>query len=158
VTSQVKILSSGLKCNGIGFRILEEQTTYNTTLIKKEHVMTNKAFDLEERLVSFAGDIIFFCKKLPNDFCGNYYANQLLRSAGSSALNFGEAQGTQTVKDKIHKLSLSLKELKESRVTLKILNKVQYGNTEERNSLLNELEQLIKIIATIIKNKRQKIQ
>ena len=41
----------------------------------------------------------------------------LLRSAGSAALNFGEAQGTNTVKDNIHKLSISLKESKESRST-----------------------------------------
>ena len=120
--------------------------------------MNNKVFDLEERLVSVEGDIILFCKKLPNDLCGEYDANQLLRSAGSSTLNFGEAQGAQTVKDKIFKLSLSLKELKESRVSLKMLNMLQFENAGERDSLLNEVEQLIKIIATIKKNKRQSIQ
>ncbi len=156
--SQLRKLSSGINYDDVSFSILVGEVTYYTSYINKEHVMTKKAFDLEERLVSFAGDIIFFCKKLPNDYCGNYYANQLLRSAGSSALNFGEAQGTHTVKDKINKLSISLKELKESRVNLKILNKVQYGNAEERHSILNELEQLIKIIATIIKNKKQNIQ
>lgn len=86
---------------------------------------------------------------------GQYYGNQLLRSGGSSALNFGEAQGTNSNRDYIFKASLSLKELKESRVNLKILTKVNYGNEKRRVLLLNEVEHLIKIIATIIKNKKK---
>lgn len=86
---------------------------------------------------------------------GHYYGNQLLRSAGSSALNFGETQGSNSNRDYINKASISLKELKESRVNLKILSKVDYGKQVIRAELLDELEQLIRIIATIIKNKKQ---
>ena len=116
--------------------------------------MSNKKYDLEDRLVEFAANIVFLCKDLPNDMAGSYYGNQLLRSAGSSALNFGEAQGTNTIKDKINKLALVLKELKESRVNLKILHKVNYGELKKRESLMDEIGQLIKKIAMIIKNKR----
>lgn len=116
--------------------------------------MSDKKYDLEDRLVEFASAIVLFCKDLPKDMTGQYYGNQLLRSGGSAALNFGEAQGTQTNKDYIHKASLSLKELKESRVNLKILSKVNYGDSSKRESILNEVEQLIKIIATIIRNKK----
>ena len=116
--------------------------------------MSNKKFDLEDRLVEFAANIVFLCKELPNDMTGNYYGNQLLRSGGSSALNFGEAQGAQTTKDQINKLATSLKELKESRVNLKILNRVNYGDEKKRMYLLDEVIQLIKIISTIIKNKK----
>ncbi|TVZ16007.1 four helix bundle protein [Maribacter sp. MAR_2009_72] len=114
----------------------------------------DKKFDLEDRLVEFAATVVIFCKDLPSDLTGQYYGNQLLRSAGSSALNFGEAQGTNTDRDYINKASISLKELKESRVNLKILSKVNYGNAVRRGELLDELEQLIRIIATIIKNKK----
>ncbi|UOY09078.1 four helix bundle protein [Muricauda sp. SCSIO 64092] len=117
--------------------------------------MPIKKYDLEDRLVVFAAQVAKFCKDLPNDITGQYYGNQLLRSGGSSALNFGEAQGTYSNKDYIYKASISLKELKESRVNLKILNKIGYGQDIGRTELLNEAEQLIKIIATIIKNKRQ---
>ena len=113
----------------------------------------DKKFDLEDRFVDFAAKIALFCKELPNDFTGQYYGNQLLRSGGSAALNFGEALGTNTNKDYVYKASLTLKELKESRINIKILNRIEYGSYEIKNSLLNELEQLIKIIATIIKNK-----
>ena len=119
--------------------------------------MNTKTYDLEDRLVSFASQIVFFTKKLPNDMPGTYYGNQLLRSGGSAALNFGEAQGTASIKDKVYKLTLSLKELKESRVNLKIINKVGYGNEADCKALLYEVEQLIKIIATIIKNKKTQL-
>ena len=114
----------------------------------------DKKFDLEDRLVDFAVLIVLFCKDLPSDMTGQYYGNQLLRSGGSSALNFGEAQGTNSDRDYIHKASISLKELKESRVNLKILDKVEYGDSSIRVKLLDEVEQLIRIVATIIKNKR----
>ncbi len=106
-------------------------------------------------MVEFAANILKFVVKLPQDVAGQYYGHQLLRSGGSAALNFGEAQGTNTSKDYIHKASIVLKELKESRVNLKILLKVQYSSKEKINDLLDEVEQLIKIIATIIKNKKR---
>lgn len=116
--------------------------------------MTQKKFDLEERFVDLAANIAFFCENLPCDFTGQHYGNQLLRSSGSATLNFGEAQGTNTDKDYIHRATISLRELKESRVNLKILNKMNYGNRAIRKQLLDEDEQLIKILATIIKSKK----
>ena len=80
--------------------------------------MQNK-FDLEDRLVDIAALVITFVAKLPNDHVGLYCGNHIMRSSGSSALNFGEAQGTHTIKYCINKASLVLKELKESRVNLK---------------------------------------
>ncbi len=115
--------------------------------------MATKPFDLEERLMNFAADIAIFCKEIPNDFTGQYYDHQLLRSSGSSALNFGEMQGAQSDRDFKNKAAISLKELKESRMNLKILTRIDYGDKTKRASLLDELEQLIRIIATIIKNK-----
>ncbi|WP_339835887.1 four helix bundle protein [uncultured Maribacter sp.] len=105
-------------------------------------------------MVNFAATVVLCCKDLPSYLTGQYYGNQLLRSADSSALNFGEAQGTNTDKNYINKASISLKELKESRVNLKILSKVDYGKASRRVELLDELEQIIRIIATIIKTKK----
>ncbi|SNY94878.1 four helix bundle protein [Flagellimonas pacifica] len=115
--------------------------------------MNDKKFDLEDRFVQLAANIALFCKDLPSNFAGNYYGNQLLRSGGSAALNFGEAQGTITNKDYRFKASLVLKELKESRVNLRILDKISYGSEQIKHNLLDEIEQLVKIISTIIKNK-----
>ena len=71
-----------------------------------------KKCDLEDRLVEFAANTALLCKDLPNDMIGVYFANQLLRSGGSSALNFGEAQGTNLDRDYVKEAGRSLKELK----------------------------------------------
>ncbi|NKI31353.1 four helix bundle protein [Croceivirga thetidis] len=115
--------------------------------------MADKKYDLEDRLVDFAAKTAILAENLPKNFTGNYYGSQLLRSGGSSALNFGEAQGTNTDRDYINKASICLKELKETRVNLKILKKLNYGDSTIEK-LLDEAEQLIKIIATIIRNKK----
>ncbi|WP_281275274.1 four helix bundle protein [Flavobacterium cellulosilyticum] len=77
-----------------------------------------------------------------------------MRSSGSSSLNYGEAQGTITSKDFIFKVSLSVKELKESRNSLKVLDNIKSGDSEERKWLLTEVEELIAIASKMINNKK----
>jgi four helix bundle protein len=113
-----------------------------------------KIFNFEDRLVRFAGECIIFSRKLEKTFEYDYYKNQLIRSSGSSSLNYGEAQGTITDKDFIFKISLSIKELKESRNSLKILDYIKAGIEEERNGLLTEVEELIAISSKMMNNKR----
>ncbi len=117
---------------------------------------SSKKFDLEERLVAYAGEISLFVEKLPQTYTCEYYGKQLTRSSGSTALNFGESQGTVTNKDYIHKVSLSVKELKESRVALKILRYVKVYDEVVLDNILDETEQLIAILSKIILNKQNK--
>ena len=112
-------------------------------------------YNYEDRLVRFAGEVIFFVSSIPENYPGKYYSNQLIRSSGSGALNYGEAQGTVTNKDFINKMSLVVKELKESRCTLKILGYAGIGEEEKRSWLLSECEELIAIGAKMINNKRE---
>ena len=114
----------------------------------------DKIYNFEDRLVRFAGECIFFVRKLEKSFEVEYYKNQLIRSSGSSSLNYGEAQGTITNKDFIFKVSLSVKERKESRNSLKVLDYIKAGNTEERKWLLTEVEELIAIASKMINNKK----
>lgn len=113
-----------------------------------------KIFNFEDRLVRFAGECIIFSRKLEKTFEHDYYKNQLIRSSGCSSLNYGEAQGTITDKDFIFKISLSIKELKESRNSLKILDYIKAGIEDERNDLLTEVEELIAISSKMMNNKR----
>ena len=105
----------------------------------------DKIYNFEDRLVRFAGECIFFVRKLEKSYEIDYYKNQLIRSSGSSSLNYGEAQGTITDKDFIFKVSLSVKELKESRNSLKVLDYIKAGDLDERKWLLTEVEELIAI-------------
>jgi four helix bundle protein len=114
----------------------------------------DKIYNFEDRLVRFAGEFIFFVRKLEKSYEIEYYKNQLIRSSGSSSLNYGEAQGTVTSKDFIFKVSLSVKELKESRNSLKVLDYIKTGDSEERKWLLTEVEELIAIASKMINNKK----
>ncbi|MFN3908347.1 MAG: four helix bundle protein [Flavobacterium sp.] len=98
----------------------------------------------------------FLFKKTKKSFENEYYKNQLIRSSGSASLNFGEASGTVSEKDFIFKLSLSIKELKESRNAIKILNYINEGDERIRKSLLNEVQELIAIASKMIINKSNK--
>jgi len=117
--------------------------------------MQEKTYNFEDRLVQFAADTIIFCKTIPNDSAGRYYSDQIMRSSGGAALNYGEAQGTVTTNDFIHKMSLVLKELKENKVSLKILTKVEYGDASKRKPLLQEVTELAAISAKMILNKKK---
>ncbi|GMQ24555.1 four helix bundle protein [Algoriphagus sp. oki45] len=116
-----------------------------------------KRYDLEERLVRFAGECIKFCNTLGNSFAENHLKGQLIRSACGACLNYGEAQGAESKKDFIHKNGIILKELKESRSTLKILRYSELGDPEKRDGLLVEAEELCAIFGRIITSARKSL-
>ena len=115
-------------------------------------IQNNKKYDLEERLINFAVSIISITEKLPNTQAGKHIAGQLVRSGTSPASNYGEAQSAESQKDFIHKLKISLKELRESRIWLIILNKKNLISAKnELKSILSECEELIRIFVKCIK-------
>ncbi|MFZ4105508.1 four helix bundle protein [Flavobacterium sp.] len=118
------------------------------------NIFSEKIFNFKDRLVRFAGECIFFTRNLNKTYENEYYKNQLIRSSGSSSLNYGEAQGTISDRDFIFKVGLSVKELKESRNSLKILNYIKEGEEKIRTLLLNEVEELIAIASKMIINKK----
>jgi len=114
-----------------------------------------KKYDYLDRLIAFAGDVILFVESLPKGVAGVYLYNQVLRSSGSAALNFAESQGAVSDKDYLNKADITLKELKETEVNLRIMKHVNYGSNV-REKLQKENIELIKIPTTIIKNRRNK--
>jgi len=83
----------------------------------------NRVFDLEDRLIDFSVLAIEVTNSLPGTQAGQHFSGQLIRSGSSSALNYGEAQAAESRKDFIHKSKIILKELRESMVCLKIIQK-----------------------------------
>lgn len=82
-----------------------------------------RRFDLEERLIAFAVQIMGIVEALPGTRVGNHVAGQLLRSGTSPAPNYGEAEGAESRSDFIHKMKVGLKELRETRVWLLIIQR-----------------------------------
>lgn len=114
--------------------------------------MKDKKFDLSDRLEDFAASVILLYDKKPLSYAGEYLAKQLIRSFCSSALNYGEALGAGTDKDKSNKLRICLKELRESIRNLNIQSKSNLFSERDLSSLKDENDQLIRIIVTRIKN------
>lgn len=114
--------------------------------------MSDKKFDLTERLEDFAASIILLYNDKPMSYAGDYLAKQLIRSSCSSVLNYGEALGARTDRDKKHKLTICLKELRESIRNLNIQSKANLFSEEELVKLKDENDQLIRIMVTRIKN------
>ena len=114
--------------------------------------MSDKKYNLTERLEDFAATVIILYTKKPLFYAGDYLAKQLIRSSCSSALNYGEVLGAGTDKDKINKLRICLKELRESLRNLNIQTKAGLFSEEELKDLKDENDQLIRIIVTRIKN------
>ena len=83
-----------------------------------------RIFDLEDRLIDFAVRIIRTAESLPKTKVGNHIAGQLIRCGTSPAPNYGEAQSAGSRSDFIHKMKICLKELRETRIWLLMIVKV----------------------------------
>lgn len=117
--------------------------------------MTNKIYDLEERLIDFAVTISDIIEGLPNTRLGNYIAGQLVRSGCSPALNYGEAQAAESGNDFIHKMKIILKELRESFISIKIIEKRNLYEINKLASAKNECGQLIAIFVKSIETAKK---
>lgn len=84
--------------------------------------MEVKKFDLENRLVKFACTCLEVCELLPVTKIGINLEYQLSKSATATALIYGEAQAAESPADFLHKIKMVLKEIRETRVNLRIIN------------------------------------
>src|ERR1700693_2209587 len=108
-------------------------------------------FDLEDRLLEFSARIIRRADSLPNHRAANHIAGQLLRCGTSPYGNHGEVEAAESRKDFIHKLKICLKELKESRRWLRLLEKAAMLSGPKTGSILHETEELIMIFFASIR-------
>ena len=119
--------------------------------------MKKQSYDLEERLLEYSVRIIKIVEQLPKTRVGNHVAGQLLKSGTSPYPNHGEAHVAESPKDFIHKLRISLKEFRETKRWLKLIQRVPLiKNTELLDDILQETEELIKIFVTSIKTAEKK--
>jgi len=79
----------------------------------------------------------------------------LVRSGSSPALNYGEAQAAESRNDFIHKMKVILKELRESMVSLKIIERRTMHNLENTLVAKNECNQLIAIFVKSIETAKK---
>ena len=114
-------------------------------------------FDLEERLLQYAAAVLRLCDEFNNRRGANYVASQLIRSGTSPLANHAEAQSAQSTRDLIHKLSISLKELRETKRWLRLAVLVPLlKSATNAQALLEETEELIRIFFTSIRTAQKR--
>ncbi|WP_281227455.1 four helix bundle protein [Flavobacterium aquiphilum] len=108
--------------------------------------------ELENRLIDFAATVIIVAGNFKKNYAGNHLSGQIIRSGTSPALNYGEAQSAESSKDFVHKMGVCLKELRESFVCLKIVEKANLTTDLYNLSIAKtEVNELISIFVSSIK-------
>jgi four helix bundle protein len=104
-----------------------------------------KAQELEERLIDFAVMVIGVVEVLPSSKAGNHIGGYMIRSGTSPAPNYGEARSAESRRDFIHKMKISLKELRETIIWLKIISRKQLVDDTLVSRVIAECDELIAI-------------
>ncbi|MCI0661744.1 MAG: four helix bundle protein [Acidobacteria bacterium] len=112
------------------------------------------ADELETRLIDFAVRIIKLSAALPKTSAGKHIAGQILRSGTSPAPNYGEARGAESHADFIHKYGIILKELNETSIWLRVIERSRLLNPDFMTEILEENKQLCKIFGSSLKTAR----
>ncbi|MFH0774234.1 MAG: four helix bundle protein [bacterium] len=112
--------------------------------------------DLAERLLHFTVRVIKLVNALPKTIVERHVGGQLLRSGTSGGSNYEEARGAESRADFIHKLSIVLKELKESRFWMRVIFRAKLLAPDRVEPLIVECEELCAIIAKSIITAKEK--
>ncbi len=121
-------------------------------------ILKLKPYDLEERTAQFAENCRDFIKKLPKSVPNLEYGKQLVRSSGSQAANYIEANESLGKKDFSMRIKICRKETKETCLWLRLSD---VNNTQElekeRKELVDEALQLRKIFTSILEKSQLKL-
>ncbi len=112
-------------------------------------VQNSKQYDLEERTLRFAKEVLKFVGTLPKTMANNEILKQIIRSSGSVGANYIEANEALSKKDFAMRIKICRKEAKESRYWLRLIEVRKEDVEKRRQSLINEATELMKIFGSI---------
>jgi len=109
-----------------------------------ENVIVDKSYQFARRILK-----VYKFLKQKKEYI---ISKQLLRSGTSIGANIVEAQYAISKKEFRSKMSIALKEAVESRYWIKLLRDSEFLTYNQAKSLLDDLEEIIKILLKIVKN------
>ena len=111
--------------------------------------------NVRDRAFAFACEAVRFCQKLyDGGGIGRMMVKQILDASLSFDSSLQEAKAAESDADFVSKCSIGLKELRESWTRLRACVEFGIGPPKEGRWLVQESDELISIVTTIIKNKR----
>ena len=105
-------------------------------------------------MVGFAVRVIKLSSSLPKTPAGKHIAGQILRCGTSPAPNYGEARGAESTADFVHKLGVVLKELNETSIWLRVIERGEILRRELLTGIIQENLELCKILAASLRTAR----
>ena len=109
-----------------------------------------RAEQMEERFLEFAARVCAVVEALPDTKTGKQIAGQLIRCGTSPAPNYAEACAAESRADFTYKLGIVLKELRETRVWLKLAVKTKTMKPSRLDPLIDECFELMNITGASI--------
>jgi four helix bundle protein len=113
-----------------------------------------KPRDIQIRTFEFAKRIVRLVDRMQRSVAGIEVGRQLLRAGSSVGANVREADAAETHKDFVHKIMIAEKEAKESHYWLELVNETLLSNDSEVHLLLDEANQLGRILYAIGRRKK----
>ena len=134
---------------------MESQNKSQTTINKlqtnhKIQITSNKRYDLEERTLKFAKEVIQLSKRLPNNTVNFKLVDQIIRSSASIGANYREANDGLGKKDFQNRLRIARKEAKETSYWLELVKEANPEIGKMTTSLSQECIELRNILSAII--------
>ena len=119
-------------------------------VVKKDNVVQNKSY-------AFSVRIIKACKPLIENKREYVMSRQLLKAGTSIGANVEEAIGGQSKKDFFAKMNIAYKEARESKYWLRLLRDTEYLDAAVAESLLGDVDELLRLIGSILKTVRGRL-
>lgn len=110
----------------------------------------SKVYDLEGRTFKFAQDCRKFCRNVALDMSNKEDTKQLVRSSGSVAANYIEANESLSKKDFVFRIKICRKEAKECILWLRLIENSNPDLHALQKELIVEAEELVKIFSSIV--------
>jgi four helix bundle protein len=112
--------------------------------------MQKSGTDLGIRLIRFAASVIKMLAYRESGKAFKHISDQLLRSATSVGANYEEARAAESTADFIHKMQISLKEMRESYYWLAVSIEGGIVTGDQSHSLFDEARQLRAILSKAV--------
>jgi len=117
-------------------------------------IQNSKHYDLEERTLRFAKRVRDFVKRLPRTLANIEDGKQLIRASGSVGSNYIEANESLSKKDFVMRIKICRKEAKENRYWLRLIEANRDSPEEEREELIKEATESMKISGSIVEKSK----
>lgn len=121
--------------------------------------MKNKEWrnNFANRLLKFGVSVIKLANNFPKTPAGFAIASQIIKSATSIGANFVEAQDASSAKDFIQKLSIALREAKETSYWLQIVQVSGLTSETLLAGIIKENNEIISVLVASVKSSKLKL-